>query len=150
MYCYDEFDVSFVNQCIEQFKDQVCCWMVGELLEDEFKLLWFMNGFYFQLYVYMLCVVIFYGMLNGCQMCKFVYIVWIYDKGYGYFMIWQNIQFNWLKLEDILKIFEELVDVEMYVIQIFGNCICNVMVDYFVGVVVDEIVDLCLYVEFLW
>lgn len=42
-----------------------------------------------------------------------------------------------------------LGEVSMYVIQILGNMICNVIVDYFVGFVVDEIVDLCFVVELI-
>lgn len=98
----------------------------------------------------MLCVVIFYGMISFDQMCMLVLFVCKWDKGYGYWIMCQNIQYNWLMLVDILDMLDVLVEVGLYVIQILGNIICNVMIDVYVGVVVDEVVDLCFYGEFIW
>lgn len=64
-----------------------------------------------------------------------------YDKGYGHFTTRQNIQYNWIKLEDTPKILEELATVDMHAIQTSGNCIRNITSDPFAGVTADEIED---------
>lgn len=91
MYQYNDFDKVFLVECNKQFCVQVECCIDGFLIEDEFCFLCLMNGLYLQLYVYMLCVVIFYGMLNGVQMDILVLLVEKWDKGYGYFIMCQNI-----------------------------------------------------------
>ena len=48
----------------------------------------------------MLRVAIPYGVLNADQLDQLAYIARRYDKGYGHFTTRQNIQFNWLTLED--------------------------------------------------
>ncbi|MFM9155087.1 MAG: nitrite/sulfite reductase, partial [Polynucleobacter victoriensis] len=64
-----------------------------------------------------------------------------YDRGYGHFTTRQNIQFNWLTLEDTPEILAELAKVEMHAIQTSGNCIRNITSDPFAGIAGDEIVD---------
>ena len=64
-----------------------------------------------------------------------------YDRGYGHFTTRQNIQFNWIKLEDSADILETLAEVEMHAIQTSGNCIRNVTTDHWAGAAADEIAD---------
>ena len=64
-----------------------------------------------------------------------------YDRGYGHFTTRQNIQYNWVTLEDTPDILAELAKVEMHAIQTSGNCIRNVTADQFSGVAHDEIED---------
>ncbi|MTI17082.1 nitrite/sulfite reductase [Rhodobacteraceae bacterium RKSG542] len=149
MYRYDEFDQDFVEQRVEQFKNQVERRLKGELSEDEFKPLRLMNGLYLQLHAYMLRVAIPYGTLNGKQMRKLAEIARSYDRGYAHFTTRQNIQFNWPKLSDTPKILEELASVEMHAIQTSGNCIRNVTADHFAGAAEDEYADPRVYAEIL-
>jgi sulfite reductase (NADPH) hemoprotein beta-component len=53
----------------------------------------------------------------------------------------QNIQYNWVTLEDTPDILAELAKVEMHAIQTSGNCIRNITSDAFAGVAEDEYVD---------
>ena len=64
-----------------------------------------------------------------------------WDKGYGHFTTRQNIQYNWIKLEDTADILDALADVEMHAIQTSGNCIRNVTTDHWAGAAADEIAD---------
>jgi len=64
-----------------------------------------------------------------------------YDRGYGHFTTRQNIQYNWVTLEDTPDILAELAKVEMHAIQTSGNCIRNITSDAFAGVAGDEYVD---------
>jgi hypothetical protein len=70
--------------------------------EDQFKPLRLMNGLYLQLHAYMLRVAIPYGTLNSRQMTALGDIADKYDRGYGHFTTRQNIQYNWIKLEDAM------------------------------------------------
>lgn len=63
------------------------------------------------------------------------------DRGYGHFTTRQNIQFNWIKLEDVGDILDALADVNMHAIQTSGNCIRNVTADHFAGAAGDEVED---------
>lgn len=149
MYKYDEFDTAFVNERVEQFREQVGRRLSGELSEDEFKPLRLMNGLYLQLHAYMLRVAIPYGLLSGTQMRKLAEIGRTYDRGYGHFTTRQNIQFNWPKLEDTPDILEELASVEMHAIQTSGNCIRNVTADQYAGADPEEIDDSRVWAELI-
>jgi sulfite reductase (NADPH) hemoprotein beta-component len=141
MYRYDEFDRQFVDERTAQFRDQAARRMTGELTEDEFRPLRLMNGLYLQLHAYMLRVAIPYGTLSSRQMRQLAYIAEKWDKGYGHFTTRQNIQYNWIKLEDTADILQALADVEMHAIQTSGNCIRNVTTDHWAGAAADEIAD---------
>lgn len=141
MYRYDEFDRTFVNERVEQFREQVERRLRGELAEEKFKPLRLQNGVYLQLHAYMLRVAIPYGQLNPNQMRMLARIARDYDRGYGHFTTRQNIQFNWIALKDIPDVLALLAEVEMHAIQTSGNCIRNVTTDHFAGVAHDEICD---------
>jgi sulfite reductase (NADPH) hemoprotein beta-component len=141
MYRYDEFDHQFVRERTAQFRDQADRRLKGELTEDEFRPLRLMNGLYLQLHAYMLRVAIPYGTLSSKQMRQLAYIAEKWDRGYGHFTTRQNIQYNWIKLEDTADILAALAEVEMHAIQTSGNCIRNVTTDHWAGAAADEIAD---------
>jgi sulfite reductase (NADPH) hemoprotein beta-component len=141
MYRYDEFDRQFVNERVEQFRDQVKRRLAGELTEDEFRPLRLMNGLYLQLHAYMLRIAVPYGTLSPRQLRMLAYIAEKWDRGYGHFTTRQNLQFNWIKLEDTPDILEALAQVEMHAIQTSGNCIRNVTTDHWAGAAADELAD---------
>ncbi|QJQ33543.1 nitrite/sulfite reductase [Sphingomonas lacunae] len=141
MYQYDKFDQSIVDARVEEFRDQVQRRMAGEMTEDQFKPLRLMNGLYLQLHAYMLRVAIPYGTLNSRQMRMLAHIARKYDKDYGHFTTRQNIQYNWIKLEDAPDILADLASVEMHAIQTSGNCIRNISSDQFAGAAKDELTD---------
>ena len=141
MYRYDEFDHQFVKERTAQFADQAKRRIAGELTEDEFRPLRLMNVLYLQLHAYMLRVAIPYGTLSSKQMRALALIAEKWDKGYGHFTTRQNIQYNWIKLEDTPDILAALAEVEMHAIQTSGNCIRNVTTDHWAGAAADEIAD---------
>lgn len=141
MYNYNDFDKSFNQTRVDQFRAQVARRIDGSLTEDEFKPLRLMNGVYLQLHAYMLRVAIPYGTLRSSQMLQLAMIADKYDRGYGHFTTRQNIQFNWPVLNEIPDILQDLADVEMHAIQTSGNCIRNVTADHFAGASADEIED---------
>lgn len=141
MYQYDEIDQQLVEQRVEQFRDQVKRRLTDELPEDEFRPLRLQNGLYLQRHAYMLRVAIPYGMLSSNQLRMLGQIAKKYDRGYGHFTTRQNIQYNWITLEDTPNILADLATVQMHAIQTSGNCIRNITSDPFAGVAGDEIVD---------
>ncbi len=149
MYRYDDYDQTLVNERVEQFRDQVRRRVAGELSDDEFKPLRLMNGLYLQLHAYMLRIAIPYGTLSATQLRKLAHIARRYDKGYGHFTTRQNLQFNWIRLEDTPDILAELATVEMHAIQTSGNCIRNVTADHFAGAAAGEIEDPRIWAEII-
>jgi sulfite reductase (NADPH) hemoprotein beta-component len=141
MYQYDEYDQKMVDTRVEEFRDQVKRRLAGDLTEDQFKPLRLMNGLYLQLHAYMLRVAVPYGTLNSKQMRMLGHIARKYDRDYGHFTTRQNIQYNWIKLEDAPDILADLASVEMHAIQTSGNCIRNISSDQFAGATADEIAD---------
>ena len=149
MYKYDEYDQQMVATRVEEFRDQVRRRLAGELTEDQFKPLRLQNGLYLQLHAYMLRVAVPYGTLNAAQMTVLGDIADKYDRGYGHFTTRQNIQYNWIKLEDTPEALADLAKVEMHAIQTSGNCIRNISCDQYAGASADEIVDPRPYAELL-
>lgn len=149
MYRYDEYDQHIVNERVEQFRDQVRRRLSGELTEEEFMPLRLQNGLYMQIHGYMLRIAVPYGLVSSKQMRMFAHIARTYDRGYGHFTTRQNIQFNWLKLQDTPNILADLASVEMHAIQTSGNCVRNITSDEYAGVAQDEVVDPRPYAEVL-
>ncbi len=141
MYQYDQYDQSIVDARVEEFRDQVKRRLDGHMTEDQFKPLRLMNGLYLQLHAYMLRVAVPYGTLSSRQMRMLGHVARKYDRGYGHFTTRQNLQFNWIKLEDAPDILAELATVEMHAIQTSGNCIRNISSDQFAGAAADEVTD---------
>lgn len=141
MYKYDEYDQQMVDARVAEFSDQVKRRLAGEITEDQFKPLRLMNGLYLQLHAYMLRVAVPYGTLDGRQMRMLAHIARKYDRDYGHFTTRQNIQYNWIKLEDAPAILADLASVEMHAIQTSGNCIRNISSDQWAGAAADELTD---------
>lgn len=141
MYKYDEYDHAMVDARVAEFSDQVRRRLAGEITEDQFKPLRLMNGLYLQLHAYMLRVAVPYGTLDSRQMRMLAHIARKYDRDYGHFTTRQNIQYNWIKLEDAPAILADLASVEMHAIQTSGNCIRNISSDQWAGAAADELTD---------
>jgi len=149
MYRYDSYDQAMVDARVAEFRDQARRRLEGKLTEDQFKPLRLMNGLYLQLHAYMLRVAIPYGTLDSRQMEMLADIAEKYDRGYGHFTTRQNIQYNWIKLEDCADALADLATVEMHAIQTSGNCIRNISSDHFAGAAADEVVDPRPYAELM-
>ena len=141
MYRYDTYDHQIVQERVAQFRDQVRRRLSDELTEDEFRPLRLQNGLYMQRHAYMLRVAIPYGLLSSKQLRMLAHIARKYDRDYGHFTTRQNIQYNWINLEETPDILADLASVEMHAIQTSGNCIRNITSDQFAGVAADELLD---------
>jgi sulfite reductase (NADPH) hemoprotein beta-component len=63
------------------------------------------------------------------------------QKGYAHFTTRQNVQYNWIKLQDSADVMDLLASVNMHGIQTSGNCIRNITSDELAGIAPDEIAD---------
>ena len=149
MYRYDEYDQAIVDARVAEFRDQVERRLSNEISEEAFKPLRLMNGLYLQLHAYMLRVAIPYGTVDSRQMRMLAHIARRYDRGYGHFTTRQNIQYNWMKLEEMPDLLADLASVEMHAFQTSGNCIRNISSDQFAAAAADEIADPRPYAELL-
>ena len=141
MYQYDKYDQSIVDARVDEFREQTARRISGALTEDQFKPLRLKNGLYLQLHAYMLRVAIPYGTMSGRQMRMLGHIARKYDRGYGHFTTRQNIQYNWIKLEEAPDILADLATVEMHAIQTSGESIRNLSSDQYAGAAADEVCD---------
>jgi sulfite reductase (NADPH) hemoprotein beta-component len=69
--------------------------------------------------------------------------------GFGHFTTRQNLQFNWIPLDEAADVMDILADVDMHGIQTSGNCIRNITTDALAGIAPDEVVDPRPYCEVL-
>lgn len=141
MYRYDEYDRALVFERVAQFRDQVERFVAGDLSEEEFLPLRLQNGLYLQKHAYMLRVAIPYGTLGAQQLRTLASIARDYDRGYGHFTTRQNMQFNWIELQQVPDILQRLAEVDMHAIQTSGNCVRNITTEAFAGVAADELLD---------
>ena len=149
MYQYSDFDQRFVEERVEQFRDQTRRYLAGELDDDTFQQLRLRNGLYIQRLAPMLRVAVPYGLLSATQLHALAAISRNYDKGYGHLSTRQNMQFNWPELAVVPDILADLAKVQMHCIQTSGSCIRNITTDQFAGVAADEIVDARPYCEIM-
>ena len=141
MYQYSQTDQHLVDQRVVQFRNQTTRYLNGELSEDQFRPLRLMNGLYIQRHAPMLRIAIPYGELNSRQLRMLARVARQYDRGYGHITTRQNIQFNWLKLEQVPDLLADLSLVQMHAIQTSGNCIRNITSDPLAGIDAAEIED---------
>ncbi len=149
MYRYTQIDQRIVNERVAQFRDQVARWKAGTLSDDELRPLRLQNGLYVQRHAPMLRVSIPYGLLASYQLRALAQIARTWDRGYGHFSTRQNIQFNWMKIEQVPDVLAALAGVQMHAIQTSGNCVRNITSDPLAGVAPDESVDARPYCELL-
>ena len=174
MYQYTEFDRQFVKQRAAQHREQLERWQKGQLADEEFRPLRLQNGWYVQRYAPMLRVAVPYGEISSKQLSVLATIAKEYDqpdseifskaqaqqdllpgksprliKGYGHFTTRQNVQFNWIPLDQSADVMDLLATVDMHGIQTSGNCIRNITTDELAGVAIDEVVDPRPYAEIL-
>jgi sulfite reductase (NADPH) hemoprotein beta-component len=149
MYRYDAVDRLIVEERVAQFRDQTQRYLAGLIDEDAFKPLRLQNGLYIQRYAPMLRIAIPYGVLSSDQLRRLASIARRYDRGFAHFTTRQNLQYNWVKVEEVPDILAELAEIGMHAIQTSGSCVRNVTTDALAGVAADEIVDPRPYCELM-
>ena len=149
MYVYDDLDRTLIAERVAEFRDQIARRLAGELTEEEFKPLRLMNGVYLQLHAYMLRIAIPYGTLSSAQLRMLAQVARRYDRSFGHFTTRQNIQFHWIKLEELPDAMADLASVGLHGMQTSGNNVRNITTDQWAGVATDEIEDPRVWAELI-
>ena len=90
-----------------------------------------------------------YGTLSSAQLRMLAHVARRYDRGYGHFTTRQNIQYHWIKLEELPDAMADFASVGMHGMQTSGNCVRNITTDQWAGVAPDEIEDPRLWAELI-
>jgi len=141
MYQPDSLEKDFYKTRASQFSNQVTRYLGGKLEADVFQQLRLRNGLYVERYSPMIRVAIPYGQMNSVQLRTLADIADRYDRGYGHFTTRQNIQFNWVTIEDSPSLLRDLAEAGMHAIQTSGSCVRNITTDHLAGISPDEMVD---------
>ena len=141
MYQPNSLEKDFYKARADQFANQVERYLDGKLEADVFQQFRLRNGLYVERYSPMIRVAIPYGQLNSSQLRALADIADRYDRGYGHFTTRQNIQFNWVAIEEAPQLLHDLAEAGMHAIQTSGSCVRNITTDHLAGISPDEIVD---------
>ena len=149
MYQPSSFDTARLTERASQLAGQIQRNKVGLLSDDHLKPLRLQNGLYIQRHAPMLRIAIAYGMLKSDQLRALGEVARKYDRGYGHLTTRQNMQLNWISLDDTPKALHDLARVGIHGIQSSGNCLRNITSDALAGIAPDEILDPRPYAELL-
>lgn len=141
MYQYNAIDRRLVQERVAQFGDQTRRHLAGELSVDEFRPLRLQNGLYVERHGPMIRLAIPYGQLSSQQLRALAGVTRRFDRGIGHFTTRQNLQLNWVRLEQAPDILAELAEADLHAIQTSGACIRNITTDPFAGVAPQEVSD---------
>jgi sulfite reductase (NADPH) hemoprotein beta-component len=142
-------DIQLLKERAQQLAGQIARQREGRLTEDELRPLRLQNGLYIQRHAPMLRVAIAYGMLNSAQLRALAAVARRYDRGWGHFTTRQNLQLNWISVDDTPRALADLAEVGLHGIQASGNCLRNITSDVLAGIAPDEILDPRPYAELL-
>lgn len=149
MYIPTQFDTQLLRDRATQLAGQIDRNRAGQLSDDHLRPLRLQNGLYLQRHAPMLRIAIAYGMLSSRQLRGLASVARRYDRAYGHFTTRQNLQLNWISVEDTPRALAELAEVGLHGIQSSGNCLRNITSDVLAGIAADEIVDPRPYAELL-
>ena len=141
MYTYTDNDRRIVAERVVQFRDQTRRYLAGELTDDQFRPLRLLNGVYVEKHNPMLRVAIPYGQLSAHQLRMLARVARVYDRGFGHFTTRGDLQFNWVRIDQVPDILAELAQVDLHSIQSSGNSIRVITTDPLAGVTPEEIAD---------
>ncbi len=68
MYRYNQFDQQFVQERVDQYRDQTARYLAGEISDDAFQQLRLRNGLYIQRLAPMLRIAVPYGTISSRQL----------------------------------------------------------------------------------
>lgn len=149
MYHYNEQDRADLQARRQVFQHQLQRYLDGKISDEEFRPIRLRQGLYVQRHAPMLRVAVPYGMLSSPQLRALAQIALQFDKGFCHISTRQNVQFNWIAMDNIAKALDTLAEVDMHSVQTSGDCIRNITSDAFAGVAQDELIDPRPYCELI-
>ncbi|MDD5434101.1 MAG: nitrite/sulfite reductase, partial [Nitrospira sp.] len=141
---------SHIVEEITAFEAEIGRLRRGEIPEEKFKRFRLQNGIYGQRQKddFMVRVKIPQGTLNPEQMRVLADIGDIYSNSIAHTSTRQDIQFHWVKLENVPTVMRQLADAGLTTREACGNTVRNVTGCYLAGICPDEVFDVSPYAMF--
>ena len=95
------------------------------------------------------CLCGFRGLFRDDQLRALGQVARQYDKAYGHLTTRQNLQLNWISVDDTPKALRDLAQVGLHGVQSSGNCLRNITSDVMAGIAPEELLDPRPYAELL-
>ena len=136
---------------IDDFVDTLARFERGEITSDEWRAYRLVRGTYGQRQdeFSMLRVKIPQGVLTTEQLEALADVAERYSRGFGHITTRQNLQFHFMKLDDVEAAMRHLADVGLTTREACGNSVRNVTACAYAGVSADEVFDVTPYAEAL-
>jgi sulfite reductase beta subunit-like hemoprotein len=144
--------LSFASEReIDEFVSTLSKFERGEVTPDEWRAYRLVRGTYGQRQdeFSMLRVKIPQGVLTSEQLEALADVAERYSRGFGHITTRQNLQFHFMKLEDVESAMRRLADAGLTTREACGNSVRNVTACPYAGVSVDEVFDVTPYAEAL-
>jgi sulfite reductase (NADPH) hemoprotein beta-component len=123
----------------------------GEITSDQWRTFRLLRGTYGQRQdgVQMIRVKIPQGLLDVPQLHALADVAERYSRGFGHITTRQNLQFHFVKLDDVADVLKTVADVGLTTREACGNSVRNITADPYAGVAADEAFDVTPYAEAL-
>jgi len=128
---------------IKEFERLYTKFIEGEVFESDFKNFRLVNGIYGQRQkdYFMVRIKVPSGILTPQQLKKIATIGEKYSNGVAHFTTRQDIQFHWVKLENIPHVLKETNEAGLTTKDACGNTLRNITASYLSGVCPSEIIE---------
>ncbi|WP_456393303.1 sulfurtransferase TusA family protein [Persephonella sp.] len=128
---------------IREFERLYRKFLEGEAFESDFKNFRLVNGIYGQRQkdYFMVRVKVPSGLLTPQQIKRIAIIGEKYSNGVAHFTTRQDIQFHWVKLEDIPEVIREINETGLTTRDACGNTLRNITASYLSGVCPYEVIE---------
>jgi sulfite reductase beta subunit-like hemoprotein len=132
---------------IRAFEEKVGQVLRGEITDDQFRPYRLKHGTYGQRQpgMQMQRIKIPSGVLDARQLRGLAHIADTYSTGYGHLTTRQNVQFHYIKLENVPELFRALADVDLTTREACGNTVRNVTSCPMAGICAGESFDVTPY-----
>lgn len=144
--------MSFASESeIDEFVAALEKFELGELTPDEWRAFRLVRGTYGQRQdeVQMLRVKVPQGVLTTDQLEALADVAERYSRGFGHITTRQNLQFHFMKLDDVEPAMRRLADAGLTTREACGNSVRNITTCAFAGVSATEVFDVTPYAEAL-
>jgi sulfite reductase beta subunit-like hemoprotein len=138
---------------IQEMRDAIFRLKRGEMPEENFRKFRLHRGIYGQRAdqagFNMVRVKVPYGLLTARQLSGLAAITQTFADGVAHITTRQDIQFHWVRLENVPTVMEELAEVGLTTREACGNTVRNIVGSPLAGVAGDELFDVTPYARLL-
>jgi sulfite reductase beta subunit-like hemoprotein len=144
--------LSFATQAdLDEFAATLEAFESGQIGPDQWRAFRLVRGLYGQRQddVHMIRVKIPQGVLSATQLSALAEVAERYSRGFGHITTRQNIQYHFVQLGDVERVFDRLAAEGLTTREACGNSVRNITACPYAGVSLDEAFDVTPYAEAL-